>query len=117
MFKCCVCAQDLASPSSLRQHEGRHSKNAPYSCEEFDIVFFSRANFDRHLMTHSEEEIREFECGECKQTFLTEKDLRRHQRREQRKLPVSCDVCGQQFEDKGKLGDHTSVYTGMKHHL
>ena len=61
------------------------------------------------MMIYSEEEIRAFGCDECKKTFLSEKDLSHHQRREQRRLPLSCDVCAQQFEDNGKLKDHTSV--------
>lgn len=113
---CHICGILIASNSSLRQHLWRHELEEKYSCEECDLVFFSTWNSTRHMRRDTINSDKPFKCNKCQETFLTQNDLRRHQKREAGDLHFWCETCGGKFEDAAKLQDHKGLHTADKRH-
>ncbi|TEA37892.1 hypothetical protein DBR06_SOUSAS1410134, partial [Sousa chinensis] len=47
-----------------------------------------------------------FEHFQCGRTFRRVPDLLRHQRNYRKEQPFGCEVCGQAFSLRGRLGPH-----------
>ena len=116
-FVCGTCGKELATKSSLRQHEGRHKQVGKYTCTTCTMVSFSKSNYERHMKTHNSQ--RNHICERCQASFVCKRDLERHMMRESGRGELKrfgCDQCGQAFEDRSKLSDHMDVHTGTKRH-
>ena len=112
-FICKHCAKELKTMSSLRQHERRHDMSAPYVC--CNRNYFSKCNFQRHRCNiHGESKAHV--CTTCGKSFATNWDLLRHQKREEKKLPFTCNICLYQEESRSKLEDHMHKHDGMNTH-
>lgn len=106
-FLCSVCGLFFKS----LQHENRHKKIGPYQCEECDMVFYSKVNYQRHNLRHSDKK-KLFKCDTCGKTFKMKIDLKRHQKREKKDLKFKCSLCDKQYESVGALQDHEGSHHG-----
>jgi len=95
----------------LLVYPGEDGKSISYRCSicTSHKSFDSKSRAEQHLKTHIPlHERKRFQCPQCKERFITAKNLERHI-----KLAMcqgikiySCTVCKQQFDNKFDLGDH-----------
>lgn len=109
---CKYCGEILKGKSSIRQHEMRHEQKGRYTCQKCPKVFFSRANFERHLSTHQIRPRKTFSC-ECGASFLTSCELLRHKRREENRPKFTCSICKKTFETKKDKDDHEGCHATL----
>jgi len=100
-----------AKKAFLLVYPGEDGKSISYRCSicTSHKSFDSKSRAEQHLKTHIPlHERKRFQCPQCKERFITAKNLERHI-----KLAMcqgikiySCTVCKQQFDNKFDLGDH-----------
>ena len=78
------CSNDLREYSVLTR---RTQRTRVRVCEK---VFRSKAKFERHVRTHTNE--RPYECDVCEKSFRRSDDLKKHMRIHTNEKPYEC-VC------------------------
>ncbi|XP_061662273.1 gastrula zinc finger protein XlCGF8.2DB-like isoform X2 [Syngnathoides biaculeatus] len=89
-----------------------HTARKSWKCSQCRKTFASKSNFKKHLKIHTGE--KPFLCSVCGQRFTQKGNLKTHTRTHTNEKPFSCSVCGQRFTKKGNLKRHTRAHTGEK---
>lgn len=87
--QCHVCLVPLITPNQRRYHEQLH---------------------------HHQSSGENYVCNVCDKKFKTQRGLREHKEREEKKYKHRCSECDKVFEKRRELKDHMSVHTGEFNH-
>ena len=117
-FQCNTCEKTFSSKSSLERHKiSVHEKENRYQCKicvgkDTDISFARKDTLERHMKNvHQREDNRNFECQQCKQSFVTEIGLTYHRKQSHvESVKYQCDICGDAFSTKGELSIHDIMH-------
>ena len=60
---------------------------------------------------------KKFGCNLCSSRFVAQWEVIKHERNVHGAKDFICDMCGQMFAEKSKLGDHLDSHVGNKTHL
>ena len=102
--------QDLLD-KHLKQRHGHIGRNGRHKCDWCEYSTDDKSSLTRHQGTHSWE--RPFSCDDCDKAFSVQYDLTVHRRRAHGgPRPYMCDICGKAFTQKSQLAVHTRVHTG-----
>ena len=74
---CFVCLKKFQRKDKLENHLKKHSTNNPYYCDDCDIGFSSRFNFERHLEDYHTTLDQTYSCEHCDLTFVAQRKLDR----------------------------------------
>ncbi|XP_032751116.1 zinc finger and SCAN domain-containing protein 5B-like [Rattus rattus] len=85
---------------------------AQFQCPQCKKSFLYKSHFTLHWRSHTGE--RPFKCNLCNKAFLQPSDLRVHQRVHTGEKPYSCEVCGKEFAHGSTLQGHSRVHTKEK---
>ena len=112
-YPCSVCKQDFPNITRKTRHEKMiHGLIKTHTCTQCPQGFTDRYALERHLKVH--EGVRDFQCGQCGNTFYTAHHLRRHimhvhegkPTRRTKPERVKCDQCEKTFGEKRFLFRH-----------
>lgn len=78
-----------------------------FKCNFCSVACISRADFKRHVLTHSGE--RPYHCQFCPKTFVREWNLMVHVRTHTGERPYECSLCPRSFSRSDKLKKHLIV--------
>ena len=117
-FQCNTCEKTFSSKSSLERHKiSVHEKENRYQCKicvgkDTDISFARKDTLERHIKNvHQSQDNRNFECQQCKQSFVTEIGLTYHRKQSHVESEKhQCDICGDGFATKGELSIHDIMH-------
>ena len=88
----------VLTPATAHEHE----------CPECSRAFQSRANLQRHLLTHADPKA--FKCQVCSSSFTVKQSLKAHIHRvHTMERPEACTVCPKQFLFKTELRNHMKL--------
>ncbi|XP_042240238.1 oocyte zinc finger protein XlCOF6-like [Homarus americanus] len=142
-FMCPQCPQTFAKITSMNNHQRRkhqdslqgcpkckklypahylwtrhmlvHTNTRPFSCDECDKKFKSKAGLYNHKKTHQPSEERYTHCCEvCGKRFTQKANLESHLRLHTGNRPFSCEFCGKSFSQRGNMEEHRRIHTGEK---
>ncbi|XP_071513000.1 uncharacterized protein [Panulirus ornatus] len=98
-----------------RRHMLVHTNTRPFSCDECDKKFKSKAELYSHKKTHRPSEERYTHCCEvCGKRFTQKANLESHLRLHTGSRPFSCEFCGKCFSQRGNMEEHRRIHTGEK---
>ena len=120
-FECKECLKTFVTKKYLKTHQNIHSKkrkfhpnlkkgwNRNIRCEYKDCYtyFKSKTDLARHTRYHHTTDKR-FECTECQRKYLTELQLKEHQKIHLKEEVFQCLVCNRRFDNKLNLQKHES---------
>lgn len=92
-----------------------HTNSRPFSCDECDKKFKSKAEMFNHKRIHRPSEERYTHCCEvCGKRFTQKANLDSHLRLHTGNRPFSCEFCGKCFSQRGNMEEHRRIHTGEK---
>ncbi|XP_063703846.1 zinc finger protein 616-like [Culicoides brevitarsis] len=108
-FFCDLCGKGFSTKGALTLHMDRHANHRPKVCEICGKSFLTNYILSNHMMTHQDE--RPFKCSMCPTSFKTQSGLHCHEVNSHPTAgPLTCDVCGKVFKNKGTLKDHSRIH-------
>ncbi|XP_031748917.1 oocyte zinc finger protein XlCOF7.1-like [Xenopus tropicalis] len=111
-YSCNECQIHFSNKSDFDKHQRTHKREKPFSCSECGKCFSNRSILNRHQRTHTGE--KPFSCSECGKCFSNRSILNRHQRTHTREKPFPCCECGKCFSKQSLLEKHCRTHTGEK---
>ena len=111
--KCRHCKETFISKVDLKAHQGAAhatAKKLP-QCPECQRLFSRRSVLKRHIENNCNKlkglKLRTGKCKHCKETFISEVDLKAHQDTVHETIkPHRCKDCGKYFDIVGRLQSH-----------
>ncbi|XP_064115846.1 zinc finger protein 525-like isoform X1 [Macrobrachium nipponense] len=90
-----------------------HTNTRPFTCDECDKKFKSKAELYNHKRTHKPSEERYTHCCElCGKRFTQKANLESHLRLHTGRRPFSCEFCDKSFSQRGNMEEHRRIHTG-----
>ncbi|XP_031748921.1 oocyte zinc finger protein XlCOF7.1-like [Xenopus tropicalis] len=111
-YSCNECQIHFSNKRDFDKHQRTHKREKPFSCSECGEYFSAQSHLKTHQRTHTGE--KPFSCCECGECFSQQSDLKIHYRTHTRKKPLSCSECGKCFSYRSKLNRHQRTHTGEK---
>lgn len=107
---CFVCLKKFQRKYELENHLKKHSTNNPYYCDECDIGFSSRFNFERHLEEYHTKVDQTYSCEHCDLTFIAQRNLETHRKEKHEDVKLfECDLCEKSYPQKRSLTRHQRI--------
>jgi len=113
-YGCNYCDLRFKDATSLKRHTNlKHTQEETHVCDHCASVFYAKYKLDVHLASkHSIND--QFKCGKCKKFLMSERTLKRHERKCSTK---KCPVCEKEFLSKWKLANHVKGHTNNRNHI
>ena len=113
--ECGVCGKTITTKNMAR-HMEKHTGKKKFQCDVCQAAFFQKTHLKNHILLHESSEY--YECTECGQKFLRRTDFQKHLKLiHSIETPLSCSVCGAQFNEIQKLEIHKQSHTGERKEL
>ncbi|XP_034873622.1 zinc finger protein 558-like [Mirounga leonina] len=125
------CGKTFRDSSLLRLHEGIHSRDKPYKCDQCSKTFSRSFRLTTHKIIYTRE--KPYACNDCGKTFSILSYLTRHKRIHTgekcveyshcgkahlwihtREKPYKCDQCWRIFRMSCNLNVHKKMHAGEK---
>ena len=101
--KCDACGLGFKTAKGLKIHKKTHEPSkGPFNCEICAMSF----EYSDQLTQHQKGHKKPFVCKVCKKSFSSITHLSVHAVIHNRKLPYSCEYCGEKFRLKGHVKRH-----------
>lgn len=110
-YVCDLCARVFYCAVNLIAHKKTHENNRLFQCNECQRFYKSKMALKAHLFRHTG--IRRYICGICSGRFVTNSELRSHDRivHQRRELKYECLHCGLKYYSKAILEAHVRKHT------
>ncbi len=102
VHSCEKCDNKYCHDVYLEIHEATHKLEN--ICPKCDKTFIFKADFDRHLLVHSD--VRNFRCEICQAAFKEAKKLRRHENSVHGNIKAKCLKCDRVYSCRESLQKH-----------
>ncbi|XP_045602873.1 zinc finger protein interacting with ribonucleoprotein K isoform X2 [Procambarus clarkii] len=113
--ECPKCKKLYPAHYLWTRHMLVHTNSRPFSCDECEKKFKSKAELFIHKKTHRPSEERYTHCCEvCGKRFTQKANLESHLRLHTGHRPFSCEFCGKCFSQRGNMEEHRRIHTGEK---
>lgn len=104
------CNYVCSSASMLKSHKHTHSEDRPYKCTECKMSFKSLGNLKKHIKTHEEKTLKCNELG-CNFTCHRTDSLKMHLIVHTKEKPFECKYCGKTFPRADAFKNHSRIHT------
>ncbi|CAK1548228.1 unnamed protein product [Leptosia nina] len=109
-FICPVCGRQFKHSFSLKKHSSVH-ETAQFTCTICQKKLKTQKSLEDHIHRHNN--VRNYNCEDCGDTFVTSSELLNHQKKHKNKF-VECHLCGYKTHAKKNLIIHLKRHTGDK---
>lgn len=106
-YTCTVCGKQFKHAYSLKKHQQVH-ENGQLICSICHKVLKSKQSLQDHTYRHYN--IRNFNCEDCGDTFVTSSELISHRKKHNLDKRVECYLCGYKTHTKKSLIIHLKRY-------
>lgn len=114
-FMCPQCPQTFLKISSMNSHQRRKHQDSLQSCPKCKKLYPAHYLWTRHMLVHTN--TRPFTCDECNKKFKSKAELFNHKkthRPSEERYTHCCEVCGKRFTQKANLESHLKLHTGSR---
>ena len=112
-FTCEVCEKGFTRKDTYESHMKSHLNLKEFMCSQCGKRFNRKRVRDGHEKRHDRSGYNK-SCSFCAKKFLTNQQLRSHERTHTGEQPFQCDQCSRRFREKDHLLTHLRVHTGEK---
>ena len=113
VFECDFCDSSFSRLYHLTRHIQNVHNRGEFPCDQCDHVSVSKGALEQHKVCKHTEFTNDFHCAKCEKSFRYKRDLIYHEEYAHKIDPVTCEICGKEYDNSLKLKSHMqSTHSG-----